>query len=774
MSSTKDLALAAAALCLMTLPVTANDSLTIATYNTHLVPHSLRCAEQVDIGVLIASGAVAMASGALVVLAVGLPEVAELVECLARSEDTSFREAGPIAAEILRRNPDVVALNEVFDEDARQRLIDELGITYPHRVEYVNSGPDLEDSGLMLFSKFPFGSLANPAAVFRDGTVRGTTDQVAFVEYDWTNCAHTDCLASKGAAFVKIMNPRPGRTIPAWDVVLTHMQAAYEADDEYGDVRKEQFSNIQDMIREATRGGEPTPLFILGDLNIEGEGGRWDVTISDAVAGTDEWRDFARRAKDDPDLTDAWATTTSELDLGITNHRGSLGDMRLDYVLSNGVENAPCMQHLTLAYLGNSDHIAVIANTNRQNDFCSPRTAWQRPPLETHLRSPTGSGDLTRIVAPGTMQWFFVELPEAASGAAIGTTRPFEPSTGQGVAIELFAPQDLTNPIPPTSIERFMFGETVTQKYVLPRTFFVRVFSPSPTWTGNYDLFIHELACSSPLEACPLRVNDPRRYDALFVPGTALGPDDTAWFEISVTDRADSGKPQQIRVFADEFENGLLEASLETRDGTPPLMNQADNLGAGVHSISGSTPGPRSFYLVVRRADLNQGSLVRVGWESNLTRLGGVSIGVPGARSANLVCDDETDGVLGSEAGKDEISLLVRVDKTAFREVVYHEFDCNTGPVPLIIEDKLGTIRFIEEVVFTLYERDTGTIFNPDDESQWIIIHPVSVSHFGPSQNLPPDAPDILRVLRQVDFARWDFEGGRYHLEYNLSHQIGR
>jgi hypothetical protein len=164
---------------------------------------------------------------------------------------------------------------------------------------------------------------------------------------------------------------------------------------------------------------------------------------------------------------------------------------------------------------------------------------------------------------------------------------------------------------------------------------------------------------------------------------------------------------------------------------------------------------------------------LRVGWESNLTRLGGVAIGVPGARSANLVCDDETDGVLGSEAGKDEISLLIRVDETAFREVVYHEFDCNTGPVPLIIEDRLGTIRFIDEVVFTIYERDTGTIFNPDDESQWIIISPLPISQFGASQDIPAGLPDV-RLLRQVDFARWNFEGGRYHLEYNLSHQINR
>jgi hypothetical protein len=753
-------------------PAAANDSLTIATYNTHLVPDTLRCAEQVDIDVdaLIAAGIITMLGGALVIVAMTVPQALQLADCMALDDDVAYREAGPIAAEILRQNFDVVALNEVFDEDARDRLVTDLSGIYTHRVEYINSGPDLEDSGLMLFSKFPIGNLANPDAVFRDGTVHATTDQVAFVEYN--DAANFDQLSSKGAAFVKILNPRPNAQIRAWDVVFTHMQAAYDADDEYSDVRKEQFDDIQELVRRATEGGEKTPLFILGDLNIEGEWGWWEPTLPDAVVGSNEWKDFARDAFADPGATDAWATTTSLLDVGITNHAGALGDMRLDYILNTEIEAGPCIQHMRLGYLGNSDHIAVVATTNRLGTFCNPRSAWQNPPLDTHLRNPSGSGDLTRIEAPGAMQWYLVELPEDSSGVAIGTTRPFDPITGAGVRVELFASHDLSAPIKPTSTETFVFGEVVTQKYLTPRTFYVRVFSPTPLWTGEYDLFLHQLTCASREEACPLQVNDARRYDLLFVPDTRLGDEDTAWFDVHITDRADSGKPQTVKVFADEFDDDLLDAELVSRTGIdPPLNNQLDDVAPGHDSISGNARGPLSFYLAVRRHDMSRGTRFRVGWQSNLTRLGGSEIGLPGARSAVLVCDDETNGAFGSEAGEDEISLLVRVDKTAFREIVYHEYNCNSGGVQLNIDKQLGTIRFIDEVVLTLYERDDGTIINPDDESQWIIHRPLPLEEFRPSQELPPGDLN-QRVKRETGFAVWDFEGGKYHMEYNLSHQV--
>ncbi len=74
--------------------------------------------------------------------------------------------AEAIAKAILKLKPlpDIIALQEVFDEDAKDELEDALKGTYPHYVYKLDSNDfiDLdEDSGLMLFSRFPFTNLPN-------------------------------------------------------------------------------------------------------------------------------------------------------------------------------------------------------------------------------------------------------------------------------------------------------------------------------------------------------------------------------------------------------------------------------------------------------------------------------------------------------------------------------------------------------------------------------------------------------------------------------------
>jgi hypothetical protein len=69
--------------------------------------------------------------------------------------------------------------------------------------------------------------------------------------------------------------------------------------------------------------------------------------------------------------------------------------------------------------------------------------------------------------------------------------------------------------------------------------------------------------------------------------------------------------------------------------------------------------------------------------------------------------------------------------------------------VPLNIEKERGTIRFIDDVVFTLFERDTGTLINPDDE-RWNIQKPLPVGQFPPSQDIAPGLP-VVRTIRSTD-----------------------
>ena len=117
---------------------------------------------------------------------------------------------------------DVVALNEVFDEGARGVFAEYLGQRYPHAV--LKPGKDIsllvggvatllsgnplflalgvlasdftfDDSGVMLFSKFPFAKRAISTA-----TGTQTTEATAFIPYSET--AETDSLAAKGALYV--------------------------------------------------------------------------------------------------------------------------------------------------------------------------------------------------------------------------------------------------------------------------------------------------------------------------------------------------------------------------------------------------------------------------------------------------------------------------------------------------------------------------------------------------------------------------------------------
>lgn len=72
-------------------------------------------------------------------------------------------DADHIAARIKDGNYDVIALNEVFDEEARNVFIQRLGPAYPHRItKLYGSANHQEDSGLMLFSRFPFAPLPQP------------------------------------------------------------------------------------------------------------------------------------------------------------------------------------------------------------------------------------------------------------------------------------------------------------------------------------------------------------------------------------------------------------------------------------------------------------------------------------------------------------------------------------------------------------------------------------------------------------------------------------
>ena len=108
-------------------PVTTEDSVRIVTFNTRLLP--------------------------------------EFLDDFCCVEDNAWR-AARYADAIKQAKYDIVILNEAFDEDARDVLVEQLKYEYPSyvsKLDYISGLPDvvLEDSGLMLFSRFPFEPLPN-------------------------------------------------------------------------------------------------------------------------------------------------------------------------------------------------------------------------------------------------------------------------------------------------------------------------------------------------------------------------------------------------------------------------------------------------------------------------------------------------------------------------------------------------------------------------------------------------------------------------------------
>lgn len=206
-----------------------------------------------------------------------------------------------IANRIRIMDADVVALNEVFDEDSRQIFSDIVGKTFPFHVDYIGGDSDPEDSGLMLFSKHPFLPLGNiPGDLKIDegdielvsptGKTEDAKDLVAFVSFD-QGCSEYDCYADKGAAMVKLENIF---TQNPFVVVFSHTQASYGSDDtddtdETVEERRKQFRQIASMLKETLVPAVPVtndqgitvtahdlsalqrmPVFILGDLNVDG------------------------------------------------------------------------------------------------------------------------------------------------------------------------------------------------------------------------------------------------------------------------------------------------------------------------------------------------------------------------------------------------------------------------------------------------------------------------------------------------------------------------
>jgi len=320
--------------------------------------------------------------------------------------------------------PHVIALNEVFHEDARRTFLDGLSGDWPYVVESVHEGDLEEDSGLMVFSSLAFLNLG------------GTDRRELFYRDD----AGADVWASKAAVLVQVGVPE------LTTLVFTHLQAAYDTDSQYRDVRAAQLAEIVDGLLRPELGDYPeawSDVIVAGDLNIRGdadaEGDEWETTFAtpDGEFGSifvDSWVEMR------PPGVDA------DLDPGLTHRdRASQVGQRLDYITHLRRTDGPrLLPHaMRIGHRSLSDHVALEAVLQHETRHCQPSSALELDAMTVIAggapAQPVGSVaryahvDLTR-----DDERFWVWMPR------VGTYTFF---AGTDLAYDVYAATDISHPL---------------------------------------------------------------------------------------------------------------------------------------------------------------------------------------------------------------------------------------------------------------------------------------------------------------------------------------
>ncbi|MEZ4238742.1 MAG: endonuclease/exonuclease/phosphatase family protein [Myxococcota bacterium] len=523
-----------------------------------------------------------------------------------------------IAQKVIADGLEIVAFNEAFDRDTQNALKDALTDDFPYSVDYIGNDSDLSDSGLMLFSRYPFEEMElDEEHVYEDGDVEVTLDGtlsessgkvLGFTEYHCDVATlQADCVASKGAGLVRIALPM-GESL---EVVFTHFRASYGDDDSdtacgKQKERQQAMRQIEALVRDATDELEGAPrnanVLVMGDLNIDGNpfhtqgDACLDAEWQDAFTSTSDLAfsscaDLSPMVCDNEDrvLFDAWAFTTSPDDLGRSASFDFTTDLadpallgegqRLDYLLLRGTSqltDLPLMvpQHVTIAWplagaIGNlSDHLPVavdllLPGDDVQVQHTTPSTAQPLIVPSTNFASTPMA-----ITVPGQLQW--VELDGEPGTYTVDT-----PSGGSvPVAFDVYARHDLSRPIAPRRA-----GDDGGLVYVLDdppyfvRTFATFLFDPGVhdrAATTSYSVTAKRHDCTSPVEACILTAGE-HGDDAVEVTWPANQPvksEDALWFEFYADDPVEQKTPtfHEFEVYVDQSLQGIPAFTFDVVD----------------------------------------------------------------------------------------------------------------------------------------------------------------------------------------------------------------
>jgi len=736
----------------------------------------------------------------------------------------SFQNAGTweinahrIADRVLASGYDIIAFNEAFDEEIQDILVTDLQAVYPYFVKELD-GPSnaLSDSGLMLFSRFPFVDLTNteyqtnqvptPANPLPYGGQCSGSDcsKVAFWEFH--ECDYPDCNAAKGVGLVRTRNPE---TDEIMNVAFTHMQASYAPanypleEEDLGDAQGEYWTREQQLLEmqkviETTL----TPLqlqqeatFVIGDLNVDGD-------LADPVKGWNEVNEENRREYEDyfdswgdfyvNVLQDGWKfsnapwNASGSYDRGLTNRSawgaGSDG-ARLDYILMNTPATRYCIQHMTLTHnlrwsasssdyhetgLGPksvgrgglrdlSDHYGVAADVNLESAHCSPATADSQDPQPGQLV--TLAGTLGR---PGEIEWIQFETPGTYS---------FEMLGDDGVDYRVYQGKDMTTPAPQykNEVTDVTFAGTLgppihfvgEEFHMAEAPFYVRVYHPTRTKTGSYSLRVVKHDCSTQELACALGAGE--RVARELLPTPPVGQPDEAWFEL-YTEAIPTGQ-QQLNFVVGEIEaaQGVFQLDVHGVDDMGILYTVGADLvldvdpnsasGAGRIEVNSQDGEKTKYFMQVQRLGVPPYAPEELYYIVHWeTNLTILFGAAQGGQSLEMRCLEENDG--SPDDGDDEVYLdAVTVDGVTIVSGPIDMGDFDAGNARTLEGVIPSPIYFLDDVKIDAWEEDDGAA--GDDDWMDATIHtlgPLDVGSFTGSTEFNPE------------------NGGAFQVYYNLTH----
>lgn len=624
---------------------------------------------------------------------------------------TSVEERAKTIAQRILGSPqdyDVLCLQEVFDEDGREILADELAAKYPYRVEKSDEGgltygvpgaiagsvltvavpgavwlaevfgglsvPSLlsvkfEDSGLMLFSRHPFEQIPTPPAVAQ-WTGTPTVPAVAFAPY--VVSTSDDAAAAKGILYARLVLPGDRRL----HLLTSHTQADSTMDVEgHKTVRRAQFQQAYELLAAMAGDVRESEILFVGDLNVDGMCHRdtgyrveWQELFDSLGAShyTDELLDAWVREQCPGDPGPGRRPLPDTFDRGMT-----AVNQRLDYAIRGRGPSADrlLLQHQCIAYeiaqdplaptSYTSDHLPVRVDLDRDRPFASVVTA---EPVPISRTAPDQT--VTGLITEGQMHWYRVDEQ--------GGYRIWLSNGDPRVRVDVYTADNLSVPVTPftTLDDAAVRDRPPGVRYALPSApFFLRVHLAERRGESYYEIKLHRYTGAGPDDAIPLLRGIPEQGapklgapHSLDDPGTPWSEHDAVWFVAPLDTEPDGSLEVVSTVTVEDPDTRAFGALLLGREPGGGIGLAEEAPADAVVTVTGSYVRPMTGYILVRREDptFTAGNFT-VTLRSNVSYLYG-NPGKPGSRAralARLFCVDETNGLGGNEWGSDDIQVNV-------------------------------------------------------------------------------------------------------------------